>query len=144
MFLIKILFSFFLITQAKVGRWMVKTQQTTKNISSTDVSSVEFFYKDKSLIYSPSSPEFGVSKIKRVRLNNEDYFVTVWAKGARFYQFRVFKPLKNMSKNIAPLCEYSSVSSRFELSKKLKKVGIEILIFDKALKKYDFKWKDCV
>jgi len=144
MLLIKILFSFFLTTQAKVERWMVKSSESSNDISELNSSRIEFTYKDKQLVYSPSSPEFGVSKIKRVRFNNKDYFVTVWAKGARFYQFRVFKPLKSMSKKIAPLCEFSSVSSSFELSKKAKKIGLEILIFDEAIKKYEPTWKDCV
>jgi hypothetical protein len=143
MVLFKIVFSFLIFTQAKATRWMVKTSLDSKSISLTNTSNIEFSYKDKVLTYSPSILEFGVSKIKRVRFNNKDYFVTVWAKGARFYQFRVFKPLKTMSEKIAPLCEYSSVSSSFELFKKSKKVGIEILKFDEALKKYDPAWMEC-
>jgi hypothetical protein len=69
MLFIKIVFSFFLITQAKVNRWMVRSLETSKNMSDSFISNIEFIYKDKHLIYSPSGPEFGISKMKRGRNN---------------------------------------------------------------------------
>lgn len=105
-------FLFIFTSSAYAQLWAMSTRYETAKKSKDKQSVVQFNKGKLSVVYRPTAPPYGVVIEEKAVINNQNYFITGWAHGARSVMFKIFEPEAFAAK---PLCEVISFSEETEL-----------------------------